>query len=94
MQVFQEKFMRALRMLALTAALAGGLSSVAFAQDPLSAAIGTAGNIAGAAIGTAGVIAGDAVVGTGEVIGAYPYGPYGRPCPRHYRFYEGACYRR
>jgi len=86
--------MRALRMVALAAALVGGLSGVALAQDPVSAAIGTAGNIAGAAIGTAGAIAGDAVVGTAEVLGAYPYGPNGRPCPRHYRFYEGACYRR
>ncbi len=90
--------MRALRMLALTVALAGGLSSVAYAQDPVSAAIGTAGAIAGAAVGTAGVVAGDAVgvaVGTTEAVtGAYPYGPYGRPCPRHYRFYEGACYYR
>jgi hypothetical protein len=86
--------MRALRMLALTAALAGGLSSVAFAQDPVSAAIGAAGNIAGAAIGTAGAVAGDAVGTTEAVTGAYPYGSYGRPCPRYYRFYEGACYRR
>ena len=41
--------MRGLRTLALAAALAAGASGLAFAQDPVSAAIGTAGNIAGAA---------------------------------------------
>jgi hypothetical protein len=71
---------------------------MAFAQNPISAAIGTAGAIAGAAVGTAGAIAGGAVgVATGTVAavtGAYPYGYYGRPCPRGYRFEEGACYLR
>jgi hypothetical protein len=84
--------------LAIVAAVVAGSSSLAFAQDPVSAAIGTAGAIAGAAIGTAGAIAGGAVgVATGTaagVTGAYPYGYNGRRCPRGYRFYSGACYLR
>jgi hypothetical protein len=84
--------------LAIIAGIAVGSSSMAFAQDPVSAAIGTAGAIAGSAIGTAGAIAGSAVgaaTGTaGAVVGAYPYGYYGRPCPRHYRYEYGACYLR
>jgi hypothetical protein len=84
--------------LAMIAGVVAGSSSLAFAQDPVSATIGTAGAIAGAAIGTAGAIAGDAVgvaAGTAvEVTGAYPYGYNGRPCPRGYRFYSGACYLR
>ena len=82
--------------------MAAGSSSPAFAQDPISAAIGTAGAIAGGAINTAGAIAGGAVgvaAGTAAAVtypvtGAYPYGYYGRPCPRGYRFYSGACYLR
>jgi hypothetical protein len=80
--------------LAIIAGVVAGSSSLAFAQNPVGAAIGTAGAIAGAAIGTAGAIAGDAVGTAAEVIGAYPYGYNGRPCPRGYRFYFGACYRR
>jgi len=90
--------MRGFRTLALVAALAAGGSSLAYAQDPVSAAIGTAGNIAGAAIGTAGAVAGGAVgaaTGTAAAVtGAYPYGYYGRPCPPGYRYYAGACYLR
>jgi hypothetical protein len=80
--------------LAIIAGVVAGSSSLAFAQDPVSAAIGTAGAIAGAAIGTAGAITGDAVGTTAAVVGAYPYGYDGRPCPRGYRFYSGACYLR
>jgi phage tail tape-measure protein len=84
--------------LAIIVGMAAGSSSIAFAQDPVSAAIGTAGAIAGSAIGAAGAIAGSAVgaaTGTAAaVVGAYPYGYYGRPCPRGYRFYSGACYLR
>ena len=91
--------------LALAAALAGTLPSLALAQDPISAAIGTAGAIAGTAVGTAGAVAGTAVgtagavagtaVGTtAAVIGAYPYGYNGPPCPRGYRYQYGACYLR
>jgi hypothetical protein len=89
--------------LAIIASMAAGSSSLAFAQDPISAAIGTAGAIAGGAIGTAGAIAGGAVgvaAGTaGAVTGASPYGPYpygyyGQRCPRGYVFDEGACYPR
>ena len=84
--------------LAIIAGIAVGSSSMALAQDPVSAAIGTAGAIAGTAIGTAGVVAGDAVgvaTGTaGAIVGAYPYGYYGRPCPRGYWYDAGACYRR
>ena len=80
--------------LAIIAGMVAGPSSLAFAQDPVSAAIGTAGAIAGAAIGTAGAIAGDAVGTAAAVVGAYPYGYNGRPCPRGYRFYSGACYLR
>jgi len=84
--------------LAIIAGMAAGASSLAYAQDPVSAAIGTAGAIAGAAIGTAGAVAGDALgVATGTAIGvtgAYPYGYYGRPCPPGYRFDAGACYHR
>jgi hypothetical protein len=90
--------MRGLRTLALAAALAAGASGLAYAQDPVSAAIGTAGNIAGAAIGTAGNIAGAAVGTAGytarSVTGSYPYGYYGRACPAGYRFHAGACYLR
>ena len=67
--------------LAIIAGMAAGSSSMALAQDPVSAAIGTAGAIAGSAIYTAGAIAGTAVgVATGTtaaVVGAYPYGYYG-----------------
>ncbi len=84
--------------LAIVAGIAAGSSSMAFAQDPVSAAIGTAGAIAGSAVGAAGAIAGGAVgVATGTadaVVGAYPYGYRGRPCPRGYRYYSGACYLR
>jgi uncharacterized protein (DUF2147 family) len=80
--------------LAIIAGMVASSSSPAFAQNPVSAAIGTAGAIAGAAIGTAGAIAGDAVGVAAEVTGAYPYGYNGRPCPRGYRFYSGACYLR
>jgi len=84
--------------LAIIAGMAAGSWSPAFAQDPVSAAIGTAGAIAGSAIGTAGAIAGGAVnVATGTtaaVVGAYPYGYRGRPCPRGYRYHAGACYLR
>jgi hypothetical protein len=80
--------------LVIIAGMAAGSSSVAFAQDPVSAAIGTAGAIAGAAIGTAGAIAGTAVGTAAAVVGAYPYGYYGPPCPRGYRYYAGACYLR
>ncbi len=80
--------------LAIIAGMVAGSSSLAFAQNPVDAAIGTAGAIAGAAIGTAGAIAGDAVGTAAEVVGAYPYGYNGRPCPRGYRFYSGACYLR
>ena len=84
--------------LTIIAGLAAASSSMAFAQDPVSAAIGTAGAIAGSAVGTAGAIAGSAVgaaTGTAAaVVGAYPYGYYGRPCPRGYRFHSGACYLR
>jgi hypothetical protein len=84
--------------LAIIAAMAAGSSSGALAQDPVSAAIGTAGAIAGSAVGAAGAIAGSAVgaaTGTAAaVVGAYPYGYYGRPCPRHYRYQYGACYLR
>ena len=79
--------MRGLRTLALAAALAAGASGLAYAQDPVSAAIGTAGNIAGAAIGTAGYTA-------RSVTGSYPYGYYGRACPAGYRFHAGTCYLR
>jgi hypothetical protein len=79
--------MRGLRTLALAAALAAGASGLAYAQDPVSAAIGTAGNIAGAAVGTAGYTA-------RSVTGSYPYGYYGRACPAGYRFHAGACYLR
>jgi hypothetical protein len=83
--------------LAIIAGMATGLSSTAFAQDVVGAAIGTAGAIAGSAIGAAGAIAGGAVgvaTGTvGAVTGAYPYGYHGRRCPRGYRFDQGACYR-
>jgi hypothetical protein len=79
-------------------AMAAGPSSLALAQDPISAAIGTAGAIAGSAIGTAGAIAGGAIGIAGgtaaAVTGAYPYGYHGRACPRGYRFYSGACYLR
>ncbi len=84
--------------LAIIAGIAAGSSSMAFAQDPVSAAIGTAGAIAGSAVNTAGAIAGDAVgvaAGTaGAVVGAYPYGYNGPRCPRGYRFSAGACYLR
>ena len=84
--------------LAIIAGMAAGSSSVAFAQDVVGAAIGTAGAVAGAAIGTAGAIAGAGLgvaTGTvGAVTGAYPYGYGGRRCPRGYRFEEGACYPR
>jgi len=84
--------------LAIIAGMAAGSSSMAFAQDPVSAAIGTAGAIAGGADGAAGAIAGSAVgaaTGTAAaVVGAYPYGYYGRPCPRGYRYHAGACYLR
>jgi hypothetical protein len=84
--------------LAIIAGMAAGSSSLAFAQDPVSAAIGTAGAIAGSAVGAAGAIAGTAVgaaTGTAAaVVGAYPYGYNGRPCPRGYRYYSGACYLR
>ena len=87
-----------LKTLALVAALAAGSPGVAFAQDPVSAAIGTAGAIAGSAIGTAGAIAGSAVgaaAGTvAAVTGAYPYGYSGPRCLRGYRFRDGACYLR
>jgi hypothetical protein len=83
---------------AIIAGIAVGSSSLAFAQNPVSAAIGTAGAVAGSAIGTVGAIAGGAVgvaAGTaGAVTGAYPYGYYGRACPRGYHFEEGACYLR
>ncbi len=83
--------------LAIIAGMATGSSSMAFAQDLVGATIGTAGAIAGSAIGTAGAIASGAVgvaTGTaGAVTGAYPYGYYGRPCPRGYWFEAGACYR-
>jgi hypothetical protein len=85
-------------MLALLAGVAAGSSSIALAQDPVSAAIGTAGAIASGAVNTAGAVAGTAVgVATGTaaaVVGAYPYGYGGPPCPRGYRFYAGACYLR
>jgi hypothetical protein len=85
-------------MLALIATIAAGSSSLAFAQDPVSAAIGTAGAVAGAAVGTAGAVAGTAVgtaAGTAAaVVGAYPYGPGGPRCPRGYRYSAGACYLR
>jgi hypothetical protein len=81
-------------MLALAAALAGASSSQTFAQDPVSAAIGAAGAVTGTAIGAAGAIAGTAVGAAAAVVGAYPYGYYGPRCPRHYRFYAGACYLR
>jgi hypothetical protein len=84
--------------LAIIAGMAAISSNQAFAQDPVSAAIGTAGAIAGSAINTAGAIAGGALgvaAGTtAAVVGAYPYGYYGRPCPPGYRFYAGACYLR
>jgi hypothetical protein len=84
--------------LAIVAGMAAGSSSLAFAQDPVSAAIGTAGAIAGSAIGTAGAIAGGAIgvaSGTvGAVIGPYPYGYNGPRCPRGYQFDYGACYPR
>jgi hypothetical protein len=84
--------------LAIIAGMVASSSSLAFAQNPVGAAIGTAGALAGDAIGAAGAIAGDAVgvaAGTAaEVTGAYPYGYYGRPCPQGYRFYSGACYLR
>lgn len=84
--------------LAIIAGLAAGLPSLAFAQDPISAAIGTAGAIAGSAVNTAGAVAGTAVgvaAGTAAaVVGAYPYGYNGPRCPRGYRFYAGACYLR
>jgi len=82
----------------MAAGMAAGSSSPAFAQDPISAAIGTAGAIAGGAINTAGAIAGGALgvaAGTAAAVtGAYPYGYHGRPCPPGYRFYSGACYLR
>ena len=85
-------------MLALIAGIAAGSSSIALAQDPVSAAIGTAGAIAGSAVNTAGAVAGTAVgaaAGTaGAVVGAYPYGYNGPRCPRGYRYYSGACYLR
>ncbi len=84
--------------LAIIAGIATGLPSLAFAQDPISAAVGTAGAIAGTAIGTAGAVAGTAVgvaAGTAAaVVGAYPYGYNGPRCPRGYRFHAGACYLR
>jgi hypothetical protein len=84
--------------LAIVAGLAAGSASLAHAQNIVGDAIGTAGAIAGGAINTAGAIAGGAVgvaAGTaGAVTGAYPYGYNGRPCPRGYRFEEGACYLR
>ena len=84
--------------LAIIAGMVAGSSNMAVAQDPVSAAIGTAGAIAGSAVGAAGAIAGSAVgaaTGTAAaVVGAYPYGYYGRPCPRGYRFQYGACYLR
>ncbi len=83
--------------LAIIAGMATGSASMAFAQDLVGAAVGTAGAIAGSAIGTAGAIAGGAVgVATGTaaaVTGAYPYGYHGRRCPRGYQFDQGACYR-
>jgi len=85
------------KTLAIVAGLTLSVSSLALAQDPVSAAIGTAGAVAGAAVGTAGVVAGGAVgVATGTaaaVIAPYPYGYNGRRCPPGYRFDEGACYR-
>jgi hypothetical protein len=85
-------------MMAIIAGIAAGSSSMAFAQDPVSAAIGTAGAIAGAAVGTAGAVAGTAVgvaAGTAAaVVGAYPYGYNGPRCPRGYRYHAGACYHR
>jgi hypothetical protein len=84
--------------LAIIAGVVAGSSSLASAQNVVGAAIGTAGAIAGSAIGTAGAVAGGAVgvaTGTvGAVTGAYPYGYYGRPCPRGYQFDSGACYLR
>ncbi len=82
--------------LAIIAGMAASSSSIAFAQDPVSAAIGTAGAIAGTAIGTAGAIAGTAVgaAGRGAVVGAYPYGYNGPRCPRDYQYRYGACYLR
>jgi hypothetical protein len=87
------------RTLAIVAGLTLGAASLAYAQDPVSAAIGTAGAIAGSAIGTAGYVAGSAVgvaAGTaGAVVAPYPYGYYhGRRCPPGYMFDEGACYPR
>ena len=80
--------------LAIIAGMAASSSSIAFAQDPVSAAIGTAGAIAGTAIGTAGAIAGTAVGAAAAVVGAYPYGYNGPRCPRHYQYRYGACYLR
>jgi len=85
--------------LAIIAGMAtAGSSGLAFAQDIVGAAIGTAGAVAGAAIGTSGAVAGTAVgvaAGTaGAVVGPYPYGYNGRRCPPGYVFDEGACYPR
>jgi hypothetical protein len=85
------------KTLVLAAALTGGLASMAFAQDPVSAAIGTAGAIAGGAVNTAGAIAGDAVdtaAGTADAVTGYPYSPYNRPCPMGYWYQDGVCYPR
>ena len=82
--------------LAIIAGMVGCAPGLAFAQDPISAAVGTAGAIAGSAIGTAGAVAGTAVgvaAGTAAaVVGAYPYGYNGPRCPRGYRYHAGACY--
>jgi hypothetical protein len=87
-----------IRSLALAAVLAGVTTGLAFAQDPISAAIGTAGAVAGTAVNTAGAVAGAAVgaaAGTAAaVVGAYPYGYNGPRCPRHYYYSHGACYLR
>jgi FtsH-binding integral membrane protein len=81
------------RTLAIVAGLTLSASSLAYAQDPVSAAIGTAGAIAGTAVGTAGAVAGGAVgVATGTAGAVVGYN--GRRCAPGYRFDEGACYPR
>ena len=87
--------MTGFRTLALAAALVAAWS-LAYAQDPLSAAIGAAGNVAGAAVGAAGTIAGSAVGVAAAVVAPYPYGyGYGGTrCPGGYYLAEGACYLR
>jgi hypothetical protein len=97
-QYQETQVMSGFRTLALAATLAVAASSLAYAQNPVSAAIGAAGNIAGAAVGAAGTVAGTAVgaaAGTvGAVVAPYPYGYRGYRCPRGYHFDEGACYLR